>query len=1308
MPAEVIDTLELNIKTKANLAKDKLDKLATSIETFGGKVSQYAHDMQTFGDALAKIADAAKELSQVKNFGKIIKEASKVNTGMARTKAAAKVAKESRVAWKQYDDWNREYKQSHRLNWKEVKRNQDLYAKRNMSPDYTDQEIAAWKAEEDAKDEAQRVAIAYGQAKQYTEELVRALSVGKTDTKQIVEDVTGISREAKSAAASMGDFLLAEESAASKSGYLPADGPWGVGKTSKSFNPATGAYEDVLPKNGTADTANDIERVGEAARWARAQIAQLVDALNFPPQNTNWADSIDRMLGIGAEVKSAEDSMSAFMQAMQADSSTAANVRELNPELQNFCQEAMNAGNEATGLTSNLADLDGELKKKKSDAKGATEGIRGFKGVMDALRKTINGTKLSELSNQLFRVAKMRALRAVVKSVGAGFKEGLSNLYGWSNKAGGHFAGAMDTIASKAMLAKNSIATAFAPAIEALVPVISTVVGWINSLSNAFAQLISLLTGKNTWTKALETSEKWGDATKKAGSGAKTAAKEMKDLLADWDELNIIQSESGSGSGGGGGGGGSATDYSKMFQEMTAFDEWTRYFDQIKQIVIAIGAGIAGWHLIDIGAEFLKNIGFASATVDSIASRLRRGLEGTVMLAVSLSLAEATGKSVARNGFTVTNVLTGIGSLLSGAMGGYFLGSAINPSLGVIGAIAGLTMPVIVGLKAYIDEKRTMLYEQVDEYLQEAVMNKVFDFDVDAVVEKVNTTIANADAARRDVQDQLSDVLSTVDVLKLGVNEKDTWNELYNQVIGSGENSLIGKLQTQLSQEKNVITVYYQTKSKEGLEGKGSGAGAASGMKTELMANTWLTNQYTTLGKKFANCFVEGEVATIKEGQADVAMAILESITNAELAAEKARNEAQLTVDMKNRFKNLDDDVVMAEMATVFEEYEQKIADSRRKIAEEHYITLEGVLAQLKELGADKSLIASVEEQVRLAKEELEKDEFAIKVHAEFADDEKKMFGEELVKRYGKELGDLVEAIAGKSLDDGNFKNLVMEKGGFEAFVKSLEDDFMSALPPETKKFMKENGYSVLDFFTGEQKTAVNNARSRFYSGNGDEPDIVEEEIEKIEPVVSDIKEAVEENAAVPEGLEKAADRINSEIGTMLKEAVITAAEKSGMSVEDYIASMNAGDIWPLLESIKEILDKSNLTDSEQETLDANGWLTTDLMNDSIGQIYEMLQDKYGDRTSNAEWFNPEQGMTVDAAASGMALDSTVGAASTEISGSVDALGILMQAMNGILGRIEDSSRATANKDFTVVINPSSLFGDVVGRSQRAYEAANG
>lgn len=222
--------------------------------------------------------------------------------------------------------------------------------------------------------------------------------------------------------------------------------------------------------------------------------------------------------------------------------------------------------------------------------KTAAAGVKGIAAAFNMLKDRVNlgNTALGKLLSSIKRVAMYRLIRSAIKMVTEGVKEGIENLYKWSDAMNGSFAASMDAGSAASLQFKNSIAAMLGPAIEAVIPLLITLANVAIQAANAINMFISALFGRATWTRAKEVSAGATKSLKGAGKAAKDADDKIKGLLADWDELNIIQNESSKdpngGSGGGGGGGISAED---MFEQVDlAANWWTDLGSKIRDAIM--------------------------------------------------------------------------------------------------------------------------------------------------------------------------------------------------------------------------------------------------------------------------------------------------------------------------------------------------------------------------------------------------------------------------------------------------------------------------------------------------------------------------------------------------------------------------------------------------------------------------------------------------------------------------------------------------------------------------------------------------
>lgn len=218
-------------------------------------------------------------------------------------------------------------------------------------------------------------------------------------------------------------------------------------------------------------------------------------------------------------------------------------------------------------------------------ASGVKRSVSAFNDLRE--RVSLSNTAIGHLFSSIQRVAFYRMIRTALKEVTQGVKTGISNLYQWSHAMNGSFAQSMDAGASASMMFKNSIGAMLGPAIEAVIPLLIQLANVAIMAANAINQFVSVLFGRATWTRAKAVdvaAQKIGGA----GKAAKKADDEIKGLLADWDELNIIAQESNKDPSSGSGGGGAGIDASDMFETVPLeANQWTELAQQLKDAIKA-------------------------------------------------------------------------------------------------------------------------------------------------------------------------------------------------------------------------------------------------------------------------------------------------------------------------------------------------------------------------------------------------------------------------------------------------------------------------------------------------------------------------------------------------------------------------------------------------------------------------------------------------------------------------------------------------------------------------------------------------
>ena len=294
----------------------------------------------------------------------------------------------------------------------------------------------------------------------------------------------------------------------------------------------------------------------------------------------------------------------------------------------------------------------------------AGKGVQRVGAAAQKATKHTNG-----FASSLLRIAKYRVMRTIIKEITSAFSEGMKNAYAFSDAIateGHRFAEALDSMSSSGLKMKNQLGSALISLLSAIMPLIISAINLITRLADALSQLFAAFTG-GTYLKAIDVNKKWGDSATKAAK----AAKEWKNQLLGFDEINRLEEPSNSG----GSGGSNELDPSQMFTD-SPLSDWAQkvrenlalieltasgFLLALGCILLFSGANIPlGLALIAVGA-----IGFAKALKEDWSS-----VDPKIAKAVA-SVTAIVGGAVLAIGalltFTGANIPLGIGMMLAGA-----------------------------------------------------------------------------------------------------------------------------------------------------------------------------------------------------------------------------------------------------------------------------------------------------------------------------------------------------------------------------------------------------------------------------------------------------------------------------------------------------------------------------------------------------------------------------------------------------------------------------------------------------------------
>lgn len=292
----------------------------------------------------------------------------------------------------------------------------------------------------------------------------------------------------------------------------------------------------------------DAAKLSSKLHSVDAQIVKTQKAIDDLREEIDGLSSAGNTKGIPA----LETQISSYQRLLQALGTQKTQLQSIIPS---------GEAGRAKGLAGLLQSLKSKIKLRidSSDADKAHKRVK----------------RLSNMLNSLKRVAFYRAIRSIIKSFTDAFAVGVENAYWYSKTVGGeigYVAEAFDRLSSAGFKADNQLGAALASLKAAVVPILIEIIRWVTLAADKLTQLFAILGGHTTYLKAVDYTK---EAYENTAAGA-AAAKEWKNQLMGFDEINRLEEPSS----GGGGGGSTVPDYENMF-EQAEVEDWALRFKAI-------------------------------------------------------------------------------------------------------------------------------------------------------------------------------------------------------------------------------------------------------------------------------------------------------------------------------------------------------------------------------------------------------------------------------------------------------------------------------------------------------------------------------------------------------------------------------------------------------------------------------------------------------------------------------------------------------------------------------------------------------
>ena len=298
------------------------------------------------------------------------------------------------------------------------------------------------------------------------------------------------------------------------------------------------------------------------------------------------------------------------------------------------------------------AQLDIINKKLQDENLSEEEQIKLKKQAL-SLEKAMKGTGEKNLLSAIKRVAIYRAIRGALKAITSAFKEGFSNLAGYSEEVNN----TLSQLTSSFTTIKNSVAVAFLPLLNAITPVIQWVSVSIANLANSISYLSAKLKGNATYLKVNT------DYLKKFNEQSR---------LLSFDTFEKL---------------GSGTDVSGMFDEVetaSGYDnkELAKSFTLLGGIATIVGV-IGGSKIVQLitSGAISKEFGSIAKTIKSINIEMVAWVAGLVLLIAGIVDLVASWNDI--NFEPWEKALTIILAVVGGLVGAYVALKAFSATLPV-------------------------------------------------------------------------------------------------------------------------------------------------------------------------------------------------------------------------------------------------------------------------------------------------------------------------------------------------------------------------------------------------------------------------------------------------------------------------------------------------------------------------------------------------------------------------------------------------------------------------------------------------
>lgn len=428
----------------------------------------------------------------------------------------------------------------------------------------------------------------------------------KDTTKQVIEAMQELDNTIKKLTSSMNNFNSASDNV-SKSNKETTN-------STKKVTSSLNAYK--LAAGGVGKALKDWTLEAAAASGVQTRFNALFNRTNGELERAQkWVDAYSDSLYLDSiEVENVVSKFRLMTSTMGVN----------NTKSKEMAFNMTQLAYDLAAVSGHQDDVSTTMNAINSALAGQTKALAKY-GIalnQNSLQETLNTAGLNKKVNALNSAQKAELIYTQIMRQSAGMQ--------------GYYAKTLLTPANAANIVKTQfgllareIGNVFIPILMALVPIVITVTKALRALASAIASLLGIKINFDGYSEGLSLV---GGGIDAVGDKADETAGKVKNMIRDFDNLHVIDFDTGtggaSGFGGGGGGGGGMFDPIDYADWSGALDGITDKLSWISDIVGGIAAGLLLWKL---GNKFLPDLFKAQGLLDAISKFV-----GTLIIGIGI------------------------------------------------------------------------------------------------------------------------------------------------------------------------------------------------------------------------------------------------------------------------------------------------------------------------------------------------------------------------------------------------------------------------------------------------------------------------------------------------------------------------------------------------------------------------------------------------------------------------------------------------------------------------------------------------